>query len=235
MPMPVLANLCKQWKLGRVALCGLLLCCASCTSNPFKNKPSASPADIARFGPTANQRIKDLKAIREAGPGTDPAVHETKATELARKIQTERDPLVRAQIIRTIEIYPTRLTSAVLHAATNDPEPAVRIACADSWGKRNTDEAVEHLSELFKKDESIDVRLAAIKGLGETKNQSAVQKLAPALEDKDPALQLVAVESLRSLTGLQFGYDVNKWREYLKNPSAERPQEGLADKLRQLF
>lgn len=204
-------------------------------NNPFKTKPSASPADIARFGPTANQRIADLKALREAGPGTDPTVHESKATELARKIQTERDPLVRAQIIRTIEIYPTRLTSAVLHAATNDPEPAVRIACADAWGKRSTDEAVEHLSELFLKDESIDVRIAATKGMGTTKNQTAIAKLAPALEDKDPALQLVAVESLRSLTGVDLGYDVNKWREYLKTPPAERPQQGLADKLRQLF
>ena len=233
--MPVLATIRHIWKPGRVAVCGLVLCCASCMSNPFATKPSASPADIARFGPTANQRILDLKAIREAGPGSDPAVHESKATELARKIQAERDPLVRAQIIRTIEIYPTRLTSAVLHAATNDPEPAVRIACADSWGKRTTDEAVEHLSELFKKDESIDVRIAAAKGLGTTKNQAAIEKLAPALEDKDPALQLVAVESLRSLTGVDLGYDVNKWREYLKTPPSERQQLGLADKLRQLF
>ena len=204
-------------------------------SNPFAAKPSASPADIARFGPTANERIKELRAMRDAGPGADPAVHESKATELARKIQTERDPLVRAQIIRTIEIYPTRLTSAVLHAATNDPEPAVRIACADAWGKRSTDEAVEHLSELFKKDESIDVRFAATKGLGTTKNQGAIQQLAPALEDKDPALQLVAVESLRTLTGVDLGYDVNKWRDYLKTPAAERPQQGLADRIRQLF
>jgi hypothetical protein len=234
--MPALANLCKQWMLGRAALCCLMLCATSCMSNPFKNKPSATPADIARFGPTANQRIKDLKAMREAGPGSDPTAHESKATELARKIQTERDPLVRAQIVRTIEMYPTRLTSAVLHAATNDPEPAVRIACADAWGKRNTDEAVENLSELFKKDESIDVRLAAIKGLGTTKNKAAIEKLAPALEDKDPALQFVAVESLQSITGItDLGYDVNKWREYVKAPDAERPQQGVADRLRQLF
>jgi hypothetical protein len=233
--MPVLAKICRLWKPGRIAVCCMVLSCASCTSNPFASKPSATPADIARFGPTANQRIADLKAMREAGPGTDPTVHESKSTELARKIQTERDPLVRAQIIRTIEMYPTRLTSAVLHAATNDPEPAVRIACADAWGKRSTDEAVEHLSELFKKDESIDVRIAATKGLGTTKNKAAIQQLAPALEDKDPALQLVAVESLKTLTGVDFGYDVNKYREYLKTPPSERPQQGLADKLRQLF
>lgn len=233
--MPVLAKFCSLWKPGRVALCCLVLSCVSCTSNPFASKPSATPADIARFGPTANQRIAELKAMREAGPGTDPAVHESKSTELARKIQTERDPLVRAQIIRTIEMYPTRLTSAVLHAATNDPEPAVRIACADAWGKRSTDEAVEHLSELFKKDESIDVRIAATKGLGTTKNQAAMAHLGPALEDKDPALQLVAVESIKTLTGVDFGYDVNKYREYLKTPPSERPQQGLADKVRQLF
>lgn len=234
--MPVLATIRSLWKPSRLAVCGLVLCCASCTTNPFATKPSATPADIARFGPTANQRILDLKAMREAGPGKDPAVHEAKATDLARKIQTERDPLVRAQIIRTIEIYPTRLTSAVLHAATNDPEAAVRIACADSWGKRNSDEAVEHLSELFLKDESIDVRIAAAKALGATKNPGAIEKLGPALEDKDPALQLVAVESLKSLTGADLGYDVNKWREYLKTPPSQRQQqEGLADRLRQLF
>jgi HEAT repeat protein len=173
--------------------------------------------------------------MREAGPGTDPSTHESRATELARKIQTERDPLVRAQIVRTIEMYPTRLTSAVLHAATNDPEPAVRIACADAWGKRTSDEAVEHLSELFKKDESIDVRLAAVKGLGSTKNKTAVEKLAPALEDKDPALQLVAVESLKQITGVDLGYDVNKWREYVKAPDAQRPEQSVADRLKNLF
>jgi len=209
----------------------VLALCAGCQSNPFATKPSATPADLVKYGPTSAQKIKQLQEQAAAGPGSDSALHELRSSELAGQIKNEEDPLVRIQIIRTISIYPTRLAGAVLHAANNDPDALVRVACCEAWGKRGGDEAVQNLKDRLQNDDDVDVRLAAARGLGATNQKAAVDALAIALEDPNPALQFRAVESLKTLSGMDLGEDVNKWRAYVQTPVDRRPQPTLADRL----
>ena len=59
----------------------------------------------------------------------------------------------------------------------------------------------------------MDVRMAATKALGKMKSPEAIQGLAVALEDRDPAMQYVAVESMKTVTGKDYGPNVEAWRQ----------------------
>ena len=64
-------------------------------------------------------------------------------------------------------------------------------------------------------DVDTDVRLAATRALGKSKEPVAVAALGRALEDSDPAIQYRAVLSLRGATGENLGNDVRRWRQYV--------------------
>jgi HEAT repeat protein len=212
-------------------LLGLIVSAGGCQSNPFSSKPSATAADIAKYGPTSAEKIKRLQEQAEQSKGSDALAQQQNTQELARQIQTERDPLVRAQILRTLALYPTPLADAVLHAATNDPEEMVRLTACELWGQRPGEQAVKNLKDRLNNDESLDVRLAAARALGKTGQKNAVDALAVALEDPNPAMQFRAVESLKNLSGVDLGDDVQKWREYVQTPVERRPQPTIADRL----
>ena len=57
------------------------------------------------------------------------------------------------------------------------------------------------------------MRLAATAALGKIKSPEAIQGLAVALEDRDPAMQYVAVEWMKSVTGKDYGPNVEAWRQ----------------------
>jgi HEAT repeat protein len=92
------------------------------------------------------------------------------------------------------------------------------------------------LAGTLSSDVEMDVRLAAVKALGETRDAGAVAALGEALEDRDPAMQYQAVRSLRNLTGEKLGNDVNLWRQYVRGelPPESRPIS-FAEDIRRMF
>ncbi len=76
------------------------------------------------------------------------------------------------------------------------------------------------LSEVVAQEQEVDVRLAAVRGLGKYHDPRAVQALGSALDDRDPAVQYVAMQSLEKATGRDMGEDVRRWKEVTDNPSA---------------
>ena len=77
----------------------------------------------------------------------------------------------------------------------------------------------------------VDVRLAAGRALGQLGGDDAVAALRPALDDPDPALQYRAMQSLREITGKDFGDNVVSWREYVRGEGA--PAEiSLVDRMK---
>jgi len=59
--------------------------------------------------------------------------------------------------------------------------------------------------------------------------------LVVALDARDPALQYVGVQSLKTITGLEYGGDVAKWRQVATGgtptPSAPKPPS-IAERIR---
>lgn len=214
----------------------LAVAASGCSApNWFSKKPE--PEAVA--GPPIKapaDRVLELRELAEQGLPADPATIQQQSQVMAEEYRREGDPIVRAQLVRTLGPYPTDTTAQVLREALQDPDSTVRVTACEAWGKRADQEASNVLSRVLKHDDDIDTRLAAAAALGDIKDQSSVEALGSALEDSDPALQYRAVRSLERVTGKDFGDDVNAWRQYVSTGQPpQQNEESIAQRFFSIF
>ncbi|MEE8451667.1 MAG: HEAT repeat domain-containing protein [Thermoguttaceae bacterium] len=210
------------------SLCALTVMLAGCAETnflpswvPFQGEPPSSVPGIA----TPKQRIEQ---IREMGKEANGATAERKreiVTQLSTSIRSEEDSMIREECVRALGNCFDAGAKGVLHAALDDPDAGVRTAACEAWGNRTDAEAAAILSGALSGDIDLDVRLAAARALGKSKDPAAVTALGEALEDRDPAMQNRAMLSLAKVTGKDFGGDAKRWRQYVRGelPEAQRP------------
>ncbi len=184
---------------------------------------------------TADQRIAELKALAQKVSEKSSAEQQRISEKLARQIEKEQDPLVRQEIVTTLAVYPTPLAAKVLQAALSDPDNDVRVASCKAWGTHGGHEAVEPLTSTLNGDSNIDVKMAAARALGKIKDPAAMSPLADALADANPALQHRAIESMKTISGRDFGADVNAWRQFAKTGQATGTQLAAKSWWRRFF
>jgi HEAT repeat protein len=164
----------------------------------------------------------DMRAasIREMGSRADDATTAEQIAmcdELAKQIRTEPDPLVRRAIQETIAELHAPLAAEVLVAGLNDEDRDVRNVCCRLLGRRQDAEAIKPLSRVVVADSEVEVRMSAIAALGKFKSPAAIQALAPAIKDRDPALQYAGVQAMKTASGEDLGNDVDAWRQYAES------------------
>ena len=182
------------------------------------------------------ERISVLRKMGEKAAWAQPGEQERISGELAVAFQGESDPLIRIEIVRALSKYPTATAASTLGAALDDSDADVRLAACAVWGDRGGQEAAANLSRVLASDVDTDVRLAAVQALGIAGHPDSVAALGDALEDRDPAMQYAAVQSLREVTDQDFGNDVGRWRQFAKG-EVPRPAEpiSVAERFRRLF
>ncbi len=207
----------------------------------FGRHPSWSPfyknADEDVVGVVSPaERMASLRKLAETAARADAVTKQRAAAEVTHAFQTEADSVTRTEIVRAIGDNPGIGADAVLTAALEDMDNEVRETACSALGKRGDAESVRMLSGTLAGDVDKDVRLAAARALGQTKDPAAVAALGEILNDKDPAMQRRAVESLEKATGKNLGNDVNRWRQYVRGempPPAETPS--MAERFRRMF
>ncbi|HLA84743.1 MAG TPA: HEAT repeat domain-containing protein [Thermoguttaceae bacterium] len=202
---------------------------------PWSKKPE--PTSAERVGIKAPyQRMVDLQETAKRASSMPADEQQRTAHKIAEEFRAEDDPLIRAQMVRTLAGFSGNDATAALGEAMEDSSLDVRIAACQAWGRRGGPEAVELLGNRVASDTNVDVRLAAARALGETGDEKAVAKLGVALDDGDPALQYRAVLALQKVTGKSFDNDVNQWRQYVKGetPTPAKPTS-VAERVREIF
>ena len=227
-----------MFKRPLALLLGLLvLAAAGCAGStgqfsfwPFGQKKNAGGV----LSPT--EQIEILRDLAKKAHSRTEQQKQEIAAQLVPMLGKEGDPLIRAEVVRTMRNYPTPDTLAAVRGALKDPEADVRIAACDALGRIGGPESIASLSEAVRGDVDPDVRMAAARGLGQTRDPASVAALGTALEDSDPSMQYLAVNSLKNVTGKDLGDDVRRWQQYVKGEvPGPAPSVSIAQRLRQMF
>ncbi len=200
---------------------------------PWKNNEKAA-RNAELYGPTANQRIKTMQEDAKTARAASQERQIEFTQKLTRNVLEEHDARVRAEIVAVAAGFDTASAIAICKGALQDPDERVRMKACEVWEKRGGNEAVELLANRYRTDRELDVRLRALRMLGELQDKTAIPVLAEALEDPDPAVQYRAVSALKQVSGRDLGDDVNTWREWAADPNAKQPWS-IAETFRKLF
>jgi hypothetical protein len=198
--------------------------------NLFASKKKKPPGpEIA----SPKDRMKAMNELAKRAHSMSPDEQQRDAVTLAHEIQREEDPLIRAHIVKTLASFEAPAATAVVAAASRDPDAIVRIRCCEAWGHRGGAEARAALLQMAKDETDFDVRTVAVRQLGKLKDSTLVPELAELLDETDPALQYCAIEAMRDISGKDFGDSVDAWRDFAKGGSP--PQISVADKIKRRF
>lgn len=180
--------------------------------SPQARQQWADEEKIAKSWPTVRS---EMSALVDQAKASSPADQQRVAARLAEMIQKDDRVLVRLHATQLLgELTPAVAMSAVA-AATQDRESDVRVAACRAYGKMQTEDALTQLNSIMQRDEQPDVQIAAVRAMGQFKTPRAAQLLKYALESEQPAMQLAAADSLKSITGQKFGNDIPKWQEHV--------------------
>jgi HEAT repeat protein len=182
---------------------------------------------------TPSMRVDAVREFSMRSTAVDSPEQRQITDQLARQIQVEPDPLVRQAVVRAITEFRTPMAQQVLQAGLADEDDAVRIECCRALGKRAEPISVASLATALRGDASADVKLAAAQALGKINSPESIQALGIALEDRDPAMQYVGVQSLKSITGKDYGPDVQAWRQVAAGGTPPAPAApSIAERIR---
>jgi HEAT repeat protein len=213
---------------------------AGCADGPLSEARYLNPwvrkqwDDDEAVATTYHKKVADLAALRSQAARLPADQAEPIAAQLAARLQSEKAPVLRSELVRTLGEIQTPSARSAIQSALTDEAATVRIAACKALGRHPAAESVDPLAQAITSDADLDVRIAAAGALGKftdatlpaEERKRLAQSLRPALDDRDPALQVAAMQSLATITGRDnFRNNVTTWREYLDgaNPTPPPP------------
>lgn len=216
------------WRL----LAGLLACgVAGCADGPIPEMRVLNPwirkqwEEDERRTTTYHRKVADLAELRKKAPQMQIQERDETAVHLAARLREEKSPALRGEFLRTLAEFPTPVADQAVASCLTDESPSVRVLACRALGRRPTAEGYQALVQCLGDDKDLDVRVVAAQEMGKFRDFATPQALRPALDDRDPALQLAAMQSLEAIDGHpEFRRNVAVWREYLDGGSPRPPQ-----------
>jgi HEAT repeat protein len=152
---------------------------------------------------------------------------EVVANVLIEGTKSEKDVICRlAAMERLPELKDPRATQTLIdafYAPANfgEKNPVVRVAAITALGRIGDATSAQTLTEALARDPSVEVRIAAAKGLRNYQSYQATEALVRALrEEKDVALRFEAMTSLQKMTGKDLPANAADWEQYFQSRPA---------------
>ena len=136
-----------------------------------------------------------------------------------RLARYDEDYLVRATAIRALNRARDAESAELYIRALADPHALVRLEGCKALKNMPDDAAKVPLRRLLDRvDQDADVRIAAASALKHYPDLETARTLAATLNERDFSVAWQSRQSLRRLTGQDFGYDESAWLEYFSGP-----------------
>jgi hypothetical protein len=225
-----------KWIFG----CWLLSLCG-CAAGPFEEIAWLNPVhrqEWAKDDHDANNyhnRIKEYRKIASTIHQLSPELQDDLSQDLSLEFDHESDPLYRIEIVRALGPSKSAAAEGGLRKALKDTSPNVRIAACVAWRKRGGESAAKVLSETLVGDTDRIVRISAAKALGDLKDPAAMRSLGLAIEQDDPAMQFACVESLKKISGKDYGNNLDAWQELAEGGNPPQEPTSIAKGLQLLL
>lgn len=233
----------KKHRIGEFLSAAAVAFIGGCADGPIPENRVLNPwvrkqwAEDEQRVTTYHKKVADLAELRKKAPTMAPAEKEETVGHLAARLHEERSPALRGEFIRTLAAFRTPAAQQAIVAGMTDEVTSVRVVACKALGELPTAEGFQALSNAITGDADLDVRIAAAQQLGKYRSFSAPQALRPALDDRDPALQIAAMQSLEAVDGhTEYRRNVAVWREHLDGGSPSPPPgPSIAETVRQYW
>lgn len=220
----------KRQRIFPTALLSTVMCGLSgCMDGPFYAMKQMNPyyrkewQKDQELGPTYTQRIDELELLEWRLTSYAPDDQMRWALQLEQLIQSDPSPEFRARAVQAIATIQNDTVTRALNRASADDVEKVRMAAANSWGRQKTAPARDMLLSMASTDASNSVRVIAIRSLGNFEDLEVRQSLTALMDDRSPAIQYEAAQSLAKLTGRNYGGDFASWKKFLNGEDVPEP------------
>jgi hypothetical protein len=193
---------------------------ASGACTPYIGTTYKSFIKQARENPDPNIRYIAYSKLGSRSVYEDSSQKDEAVKIMLAKLDEGREPVaIRAAIIRSLGNLGDRRARAVVLKGISDTDNAViRVEACRALGKVGLPEDATTLARIMTIDKLEDCRIAAIEAIGTLKTQEPriYQILLDGMDNEDPAIRYQCLQSLRAVTGKDFGIDPAVWKRELE-------------------
>ncbi|MFM8699273.1 MAG: HEAT repeat domain-containing protein [Phycisphaerales bacterium] len=139
-------------------------------------------------------------------------------------IDENSDPVVKATAIQALARHGQPEDAVLIAKQLDSPVEQIRIAAARGLQRIHNPAIADQVwKKLIREEESASVRVELAIALGQYATRDSFEALTAALDDRELAVNLAAADSLRLITGADFGLESARWRAWLDaTPTALR-------------
>ena len=172
---------------------------------------------------TVHAKKKKLRSLARGAANLSEMEKERAVSQLGPFVQNEKIIQLRVDALFALGEINTQSAETVIIQGLKDSESEVRMAAVNALAKRRTQSAGFELLRVLNSDTDKDVRATAIKCLESYPGTATVDALAQVLNEPEPALQYVAMQTLDAVTGSDIGINVTEWKKRLAQGNINAP------------
>lgn len=173
--------------------------------------------DKSAVGPLIETLLKDTDwEVRKFTAQALGKLKDKKATEpLSNVLLNDSSEYVRLECIKALDEIQDKSCTPSIIKALKDKAPFVRAYSAELLGNWQIKEATGDIQDLLDHDRAYTVRASSAYALGKLKDRTTLPSLVNALSDEYQEVRARALDSLRKITGRDFGEDKTAWQTYI--------------------
>ena len=139
-------------------------------------------------------------------------------------IEENSDPVVKATAIQALARHAKAEDAALIAKQLDSKVEQIRVAAAKGLQRIHNPKIADQIwKKLINEEEPASVRVELAIALGQYSTRDVFEALCAALDDREFAVNLAAADSLRLITGADFGLEQPLWRGWADaNPDALR-------------